>query len=237
MVADVNLLLFNYQIILKALLNRIKIIFNLLKSGSIKPIIDNVSTRLYSTKIFVGVEVKRDQLKSLDYKLDLTIRPFEQSDLNSLKEGQRHIRLVEENIPDCYVATIKDNITVYRQWLFKQEQFEQITAYFGPIFPKIKKDEAIIEGVFTHLDYRGLRIMPNAIYNILNQEHYTHIKRAIAFVEQSNIGSLKGFYRIGFEPYIVRQEKWFLFKRTVSFIPLPSEIHESYLKLIATPSK
>ena len=139
--------------------------------------------------------------------------------------------MVEENIPDCYVATTKDNITVYRQWLFKQEQFENITKYFGPIFPKITKDEAIIEGVFTHLDYRGRRIMPNAIYKILNQEQYNHIKRAIAFVEESNIGSLKGFYRIGFEPFIVRQEKWFLFKRTISFISLSSKIQENYLQL------
>lgn len=129
------------------------------------------------------------------------------------------------------MATIKDNLPVYRQWLFTQEQFEEIVDYFGPIFPKIGKDEVIVEGVFTHLDYRGLRIMPNAIYQILNQEHYTHLKRAIAFVEQNNIGSLKGFYRLGFEPYMVRQEKWLFFVRTISFIPLPSEIHESYLQL------
>tara|TARA_B100000809_G_scaffold237477_1_gene257335 strand:- start:5 stop:718 length:714 start_codon:yes stop_codon:yes gene_type:complete len=222
---------FNYQIILKDLLNRIKIVFSLLKIGSFKPIIESISTRLYSTKNFVGLEVKINQLKNLDSKINITIRPFEQSDINSLKEGQRHIRLVEKKIPDCYVAAIQNNVPVYRQWLFTQEQFEAIIDYFGQIFPEIGKDEAIIEGVFTHLDYRGLRIMPNAIYQILNQNHYSHLKRAIAFVEQNNVGSLKGFYRLGFEPYILRQEKWLFFARKISFIPLPSEIYESYLQL------
>jgi hypothetical protein len=166
----------------------------------------------------------------------MIIRPFEKSDLNALKEGHRHARLVEAQIPDCYVATTTDNFTIYRQWLFKQEQNDQVLNYFGPIFPKLKENETIIEGVFTHTDYRGLRIMPNAIYKVLKQEQYKHINRAIAFVEENNIGSLKGFYRIGFEPYIIRREKWSFFKRTVSFIPLPVEIQNDYTQLTSTPS-
>jgi len=221
---------------LKDILKRIKIIFNLLKNGSLKPIIESITTRFYSTQNFVGVEVNRDQLKNLDSKLDITIRPFKKSDINALKEGQRHIRLVEEKIPNCYAAITENDMMVYRQWLFKQDQFEQITKYFGPIFPNINADEAIIEGVFTHLNYRGLRIMPNAIYKILNQDQYKHLYRIIAFVGDTNIGSLKGFYRIGFKPYILRQEKWFFFKRTISFIPLPSAINENFLKLTSTPS-
>ncbi|MEM5566275.1 hypothetical protein WNY78_14230 [Psychroserpens sp. AS72] len=226
----------NYQIILKALINRIKIIFTLIINGRLKPIFEAISTRLFSTTNFIGLEVIPEQLNSYESMLDMVIRPFEDSDINSLKEEHRHARLVEAKIPNCYVATTIDNSTVYRQWLFKHEQNDEILKYFGPIFPKLKENEAIIEGVFTHVDYRGMRIMPNAMYQILKQEQYKHLKRAIAFVKDRNIGSLKGFYRIGFVPYIVRQEKWFFFKRTVSFIPLPSEIQKDYSQLTSTPS-
>ena len=210
----------NYKVKLKALLKRIKIVFNHLRNGRVKPIIENLSTRLYSTKRFIGVTIKKEQLKNTDYNLNLSIRPFEQKDIGALKEGQRHRRLVEEKIPNCYVATIDDDTVVFRQWLFQQNVYADIITYFGPIFPKINKEEAIIEGVFTHVDFRGLRIMPNAIYKVLNQDHYNSIKKVIAFIEETNIGSLKGFYRLGFKPYIIRQEKWFLFKRTVCFVPL-----------------
>ncbi|WP_460219044.1 GNAT family N-acetyltransferase [Psychroserpens sp. MEBiC05023] len=213
--------------ILKALLHRIKIAFILIGNGNLKPLLEGLYTRVYSTVNFVGLEVTQNNLKNSDSKLDIIIRPFESSDINSLKEELRHRRLVSENIPDCYIAITKNNEAVYRQWLFKSSENEQVRDYFGPIFPELKSNEAIIEGVFTHPDYRGLRIMPNAIYKTLTQDHYKHITRAIAFVEEKNSASLKGFYRIGFEPYIVRREKWFLFKRNVSFIPLPSEIEQT----------
>nr|WP_321235517.1 hypothetical protein [uncultured Psychroserpens sp.] len=209
-------------------------VFILIKNGNLKPIFEGVFTRLHSTTNFIGLEVFAENLKNSDSKLNITIRPFEETDINALKEELRHRRLVSENIPDCYVATTKDNDTVYRQWLFKHQVNDRLMDYFGPIFPKLKENEAIIEGVFTHPDYRGLRIMPNAIFEILNQDQYKHIKRSIAFVKEKNIASLKGFYRVGFEPYIIRREQWRFFKRKVSFVPLPSEVEKSYLNLRST---
>ncbi|MCK8480718.1 GNAT family N-acetyltransferase [Psychroserpens algicola] len=205
----------------------------LIKNGNLKPIFNGLLTRFYSSTNFIGVELHTENLKNCDAKLNISIRPFKNSDINALNEELRHRRLVDENIPNCYVAQINTNDTVYRQWVFKHHQNERIAIYFGPIFPKLKKDEAIIEGVFTHTDYRGLRIMPKAVYEILNQAHYSHLKRVIAFVDEQNIASLKGFYRVGFEPYIIRKEQWLFFKRKVSFIPLHSEVEKSYLNLIS----
>lgn len=218
-------------VVLKALINRIQIIFILIKSGNLKPIVEGLSTRVYSKVNFIGVEVVPEQLITSNSKLNLIIRPFEDSDINALKEELRHRRLVSENIPDCYVAITTNNDTVYRQWLFKHQENDRLETYFGPIFPKLKQGEAIIEGVFTHPDYRGLRIMSHAIYKILNQKQYDHLDRVIAFVEEKNRASLKGFYRIGFSPYVVRQEQWRFFKRKVSFIPISSEVENNYLHL------
>jgi len=43
----------------------------------------------------------------------------------------------------------------------------------------------------------------------------------ITFVEQNNIASLKGCKRAGFSPYLLRHEKWFLFRRSLSLDKLP----------------
>lgn len=215
--------------ILKALLKRLELVIVLIKNGNLKPIFEGLYKRIYSNTNFIGLEVTPKHLKNFDSKLDISIRPFENSDINALKEELRHRRLVSEQIPHCYVATTKNNDTVYRQWLFKHNQNDRVADYFGPIFPKLEKNEAIVEGVFTHLDYRGLRIMPNAIYKILTQDQYKTLDRVIAFVEESNRASLKGFQRIGFEPYTIRKEQWRLFKRKISFIPMTTEVKQSYL--------
>ncbi|WP_033958133.1 GNAT family N-acetyltransferase [Psychroserpens jangbogonensis] len=137
--------------------------------------------------------------------------------------------MVEEQIPQCYVATTKENVTIYRQWLFTHKAQQQITDYFGPVFPEINKNEAIIEGIFTHPDYRGLRVMSNAMSQIVKQQQYKNLNRIIAFVEEENISSLKGFYRMGFTPYIIRQENWFLFKGNISFNQILDKVQNNYL--------
>jgi len=216
----------------KALIIRTKLILRYISDGNLKPIVRGLFVRLYSKVNSIGLEISPKDAKFLEANIEIKIRPFQNTDINALNEGLRHARLVDENIPDCYVATTINDITVYRQWLFKYDQNNQIATYFGPIFPKLKKDEVLIEGVFTHTKYRGLRIMPDATVKILRQKQYKHVNRVIVFVDENNIPSLKSFNRIGFKPFIIRQERWLFFKRTVSFISMTSEVQKKFESLI-----
>lgn len=218
---------------MKALYQRLLIVFVLIRNGNLKPILDGFSKRLYSKTNFIGLEASPFELCSTQSKINIIIRPFQVSDVNSLNEEYRHSRLVKAQIPECYVATTKENVTIYRQWLFTYESQEQVTDYFGSIFPTLAKNEAIIEGVFTHPDYRGLRIMSNAMSKILQQEHYKDLNRVIVFVEEKNISSLKGFYRIGFSPFILRQEVWCFFRRKVSFIQILDKVQNNHLAALS----
>lgn len=155
---------------------------------------------------------------------DLGIRHFDLTDLHSLREKTRHIRLVEEDIPTCYIATNKDKTQVFRQWVFKHHQNYRIKAYFGSLFPSLEPNEALLEGGFTHPDYRGQGIMAKAILKIINHEDNKTINRYITFVDETNHASIKGLYKAGFRPYILRQESWFLFRRQVSYTPIYTEV-------------
>jgi hypothetical protein len=46
-------------------------------------------------------------------------------------------------------------------------------------------------------------------------------RRVITFVDHENIPALKGCQRAGFSPYLIRLVLWRLFRRRVSFQPLP----------------
>ncbi|MCK7590486.1 hypothetical protein M0G43_07880 [Subsaxibacter sp. CAU 1640] len=160
------------------------------------------------------------EFSPLKARIELEIRLFEDADLNEMNEKFRHIGFIKQNIPHCYTGVTVDNIPCFRTWFMKSEQNEQIQNYFGDLFPLLKEDEALIEGVFTNPKFRGQKIMPYVIDKISKQEHFNGINKVMAFVKISNVPSLKGFRQAGFSPFIIRHEKWRFFKRTIIFEPL-----------------
>ncbi|MDG5491887.1 hypothetical protein [Psychroserpens sp. SPM9] len=66
--------------------------------------------------------------------------------------------------------------------------------------------------------------MAKSILNIINLEENKTIKRYITFVDEMNSASIKGLYKAGFRPYILRHESWFFFKRQVTYTPIHTDI-------------
>lgn len=218
--------------ILKALKHRIRIAYKHFRSGNFHLIAKGFSTRLFSEIKSYGLEQLSDTVESNKLLTnELKIRLFSMTDLNRLNENMRHIRLVKENIPTCYIAENNENIPVFRQWLFKHDQNERIHRYFGGIFPNLEKNEALLEGGFTHDKYRGQRIMAKGILNILNLPENKDIKRFITFVDVTNIASIKGLQRAGFTTYCIRHESWRFFKRRVTFTPISTQEDKVYTNL------
>jgi GNAT superfamily N-acetyltransferase len=219
-------------------INRIKIAFKLLKKGKVNDIWIGIRTRLYSKMDTLGLVRDLDiPFESPKAKIDITIRLFEATDINTLNESFRHERLVKENIPNCYIAETKDNISCYRQWLIGSKENDRIKNYFGNLFPKLKENEALLEGAFTDPSFRGMGIMPAAMSRIAEKGNNIGAKRIITFVGINNIPSLKGCKRSGFNPYILRKEKWFFFRRFVSFEAIPKEIQNLYSKYTESKPK
>ena len=79
--------------------------------------------------------------------------------------------------------------------------------------------------------------MSAGICKIINQEVEADVRFVITFVDAHNIASLKGCSRAGFFPYILRIEKWFMFKRKVKFTSIPPDIFFDFKNAIAEKSK
>lgn len=211
---------------------RLEIAFKLIFSGKLNIIVNNISTRINSEKLAIGFERKATKLfKSPNSKISFSIRLLEDSDINTLNENYRHERLVKENIKSCYIAYDSNNVNCYRQWLMSFSENEKIKKYFGNLFPELQNKEALIEGVFTKPNYRGLGIMPRAMSLISEKGFEEGYDRIIVFVDILNIPSLKGCLRSGFTPYCIRKEKWFLFIRYISFENITLEINDKLEEL------
>jgi RimJ/RimL family protein N-acetyltransferase len=206
------------------------IALKLLAKGKMSVIFKNIKTRIYSEEVSVRLERYHNKyFKNPKAKIKFSIRLFRNSDLNTLNEFNRHERLVKENIKNCYIAFDEKNNNCYRQWLIGHYENTKIQKYFGNLFPLLNEGEALIEGVFTNPDYRGLNIMPEAMCRISEIGFNMGYKKIIVFVNIKNIPSIKGSIRSGFEPYLIRKEKWFLFTRKVSFTYVPENVKQ-YVK-------
>jgi len=130
-------------------------------------------------------------------------------------------RLLRSGIQTCHVAVEPDGTACYMQWLILSNQNDQVRAFFGNLYPRLAPDEALLEGAYTPEAYRGQGIMAAAMAQIAERAGQFGARWVVTFVDESNVASLKGCARAGFVPFLRRHEAFRLFRRRVSFTPLP----------------
>ena len=134
----------------------------------------------------------------------------------------RRLRLVEYDIPTCYVAVTECGDPCFMQWLIGQEQTDRIDAFFSGECPGLERHEMLMENAFTPEKYRGMGVMACAMSKIAERAKALSAKRIITFVDEKNIASLKGCRRAGFVPYLMRLEQWRFLRRKLVFKSLPA---------------
>ncbi len=214
--------------------NKLIVIFNRLSSGDIAYLINGFKKRLKSENLYFGL--KRDltvPFKIPDAKIDINVRLIEEKDQKYFNMTHTEDGLIYENIPDCFVATTIEDEACFRQWFMRYAVKDKIESYFADMFPALKENEALLEGAFIPPAKRGLNIMEAGICRILENFKNSDVRYVMTFVSINNIASLKGIHRSGFSPYILRTEKYFLFKKKVIFTQIPDNLLQKYLKCVS----
>ncbi len=224
----------------KNILAKVKKGFNLIIKGRTSIFLKILNERLYSNKLSFGL--KRDMRKAFTppkAKIDIKVRRLEKQDVNRLlnldgltEEETRMVEvqrdLINVNFKNCYVAVTADDTPCYMQWILSPSENLDIHRYFGMIFPKLQEKEFLLEGAYMYPAFRGLKVMPHAMYRIAEKASKMGADSVLTFVTINNIPSLKGCKSCGFYPYILRKEKWVLFRHYVSFEAIPEKILSDY---------
>lgn len=214
--------------------------WKLILGGHYSVLFQEFKNRLHSEYMSFGLQ--RDLNKPFEApaaKIKLKIRPLKEEDIDVLLDNSGPIlvnprtianqrAIIEAKIPTCYVAATTTDQPCYMQWLISFKDNDKIKTHFRGVFPPLKKDEALLEAAYCSPAYRGLRIMPAAMAQIAEKAALLNARWVNTFVDVTNIPSLKGCRRSGFEPYILRKGKWFLFRHTVSYHSIPEELLERY---------
>ncbi len=215
---------------MKRILDKVAFLIGLIKKGELKFLWSGISKRLYSTHLSYGL--KRDlniEIPTPPSLLKLEFRHYQDEDAPYFELDNMNHGLIEKNINHCFVAT-KNNEPVYRVWLMGPDQSQKIEDFWGNSFPTLKKNEVLCENSFTVPKYRGFGIMPFAMTKIAEKGKDLGADTSIIYTDTNHIVSLRAGDYAGYHPFILRTEKWFLFKKSVSFSDIPEALLEHYKK-------
>lgn len=188
---------------------------------------------------FKGYGLRRDLTHPLERpkaKIPLSIRPLTESDIDfilplggggSASENQeitwrRHFyRKAPQGC--CFVAVdLRNGTPCYLQWLIGSEHNETLSRF--KCFPRLEKDEALLEQAYTMPSHRGLGIMSAAMTLIAERASDLGARYVLTFVGENGIASLKACRRAGFDIHL-------LHKRTQ--IGYGTIVYNSFKKLAA----
>jgi hypothetical protein len=215
----------------KTLLDKIRVFARLVRGGHGAGAVRTVLGRLYSRPVDLGL--LRDlsiPVQAPPTRVEYTLRPLrDDDDLGFLEHGPpdesddeavlrlNQLRFVRAGIPTCYVAVTIDNQICCMQWIIAARDIPRLDAIFGPIYPPFAPDEALLEGAYTPVAFRGKGLMSAILTRVAAEGTALGAKRAYTYVAQDNIASLKGCKKAGFVPAIQRTYTFLFFHRFVSF--------------------
>jgi len=167
--------------------------------------------------------------------IPISVRPIEPNDVRALlnvsesglsqaerRDRTSRLHLLDAGFASCYVAVTSEGQACYIQWLISPDENDRLQEAFDGLFPRLAPTEMLLEGAYTPAAFRGQRIMPAAMALIAEKAADRGAARALTFVGDDNVPSLKGCKRAGFVPCLRREAIHRLGHRRMVFTPLPA---------------
>lgn len=183
------------------------------------------------------VEVEVRPIEDADAPIFTTLSPAGSPRVEALtRTSARH--LIESGLQTCYVG-VTDEGPVYMQFLVTADQNERLQAVFAGLFPPLAEDEALLEFAFTLQEHRARPVMPAVMLRLIEIAAEQGLRRVVTYVHVNNPSFMRFFMRLGFVPFVVRLERWRLFRRSVEFEEVEPRVAERLvegqdLKTLAT---
>lgn len=129
--------------------------------------------------------------------------------------------LLLSGVETCFVAVTDAGTPCGMQYLIDSSRNDELDEVFGGLVPRLGSDEALLEFAFTLEPYRAKGVMPHLLSTLGGVARDRGLARLLTFVPADNGPQLRFYVRLGFEPFLLRRERYRLFRRRVTFEPLP----------------
>jgi RimJ/RimL family protein N-acetyltransferase len=187
----------------------------LLKTGGPKHFLFHVKGQIYGKSIHIGLEKKLQENGTgagalTECKIKYSLRLGRKEDLDEVLKKAKSERgdsayelvfrrwLYECGVHNWYIANTADtNEICFIQAVIHPEDTQLVSENFNG-FPELKESEVLLEGAYTFQRYRGNRLHPAVVFDILEICRKKGFKRVITYIEKNNEASLKSAERLGF---------------------------------------
>lgn len=214
-----------------SLSKKIALVINLIKEGKLKSILNKIAVRFYSEQVSIGFKIDlSEDLKRPRTLIPITVRPWKEEDTEYFSMDDSNNGLINQ-LKTCYTITNKEGIPCFRCWAIDASQNEKLRNIWGDTFPVLNEDEVLLESGYTIPKFRGMGIHPAAMILVPEKCKEFGAKFSISFVYVEAINSLRTFRYTGYTPYLLRKEKWFMLKKSVTYGEIPEETLEYYNKV------
>jgi GNAT superfamily N-acetyltransferase len=136
-----------------------------------------------------------------------------------VRVNARH--LLATGLKTCYVAVTDEGAPCYMQYLVLPDENDRLENAFGGLIPALGEGEALLEFAFTVERYRSAGIMPMAVRELGLEARRMGATRLVTYIPEWNPHVLRFFRRIGFEPFVIRRERYRLLRRRIWLVQLP----------------
>lgn len=193
--------------------------------GGLKVFLRQLGRQMYNRDVLCGFEKDlNEKVMPVSSKLEYSLRPATEEDMEEVlaksitesKESAHELIkrkwFYEEGFHDCYIARVAGTSELcHIQWLVSSEADDKAIQGFKNRLPWPKKDEVLIENIYTFEKYRGKGIMPSVTVKLCELARSKGFKRIITYVRQDNVASLRGMKKAGFKQFEEVPELKFLF--------------------------
>lgn len=131
-------------------------------------------------------------------------------------------RLVQRRIGRCFVAMTRRAEPCFVQWLLDHTDNQALRHGFDDGFPHLLRDEALLEGGFTPAPFTASAMTPVAMAHIAARAAAQGVRWVHSFVPVDDEPRLRLCIAAGFTPHQWRVQRRRLWRRTISFGPLPA---------------
>jgi RimJ/RimL family protein N-acetyltransferase len=198
----------------------------LLKIGGLKVFLKQFLHQIYSnsSQVSFTLDLQDAEIPQVEAKIKYSLQIASKQDMDEIMQkakseskdmAQKLVYrrwLYEDGYRNCYIARTADtNEMCFIQFIIYPQDDKIVNGRFKSWFPKLKEDEAFLEGTYTFEKFRGNRLHPSVTTDQLKICKEQGFKRVVAYTEKKNEASLKGAERAGFKPIGEVPERKILF--------------------------
>ena len=213
----------------------LQILKSLIRNGHFGLICREIRRRIYSNGYFlllyreitlpgqipvpkIHVTLRTMKSEDIPWLLDFNQKGMKDEDI---QERIRILRILKSGLQKCYVAETDEGIPCHISWWINSSQNPMLQDFSeGGILP-LAADEVLVEGAFTLEAFQRLGIQKWRRLKFFEKSLAIGAKRVINYVRCDNLPSLRSCRNAGYKLFMIRKDKWRIFRRSFIFKPVP----------------